>query len=182
MGLTSNINLIKKPSGLPEYLVPLENQYRNFSILTLFIVFLAGVLTVVGFLIFQIQVQNVTRQKNIANRKLETLKPKENLYLAIKSRIGVVDSVIKSSHQKSILITDATTVANPPKLIALSEGADKKLRMNYKCDSVEDCISMANTILVLYQDKKLKDVMMDNFSIDPKGISMSFYSTPVWPE
>jgi hypothetical protein len=180
MIVSSNINLIKTSSGLPEYMVPLQNQYRNFSILALFTVIVSGAITLGAFLFIVARSQVLIIQRNSATRKLETLKVKENLFLAAKSRIGIVDAAITSSHPKAVLINNATDVAVPPNLQSIEEDAKQKVVMRFKCGSIEEAITMAGTVYSLYQDKRVKNVNLTNFAIDKNGLSIVFDYTPVW--
>ena len=180
MNVSSNINLIKTSSGLPEYMLPLQNQYRNFSILALFAVIVSGALTLLVFLFIIARSQVLIIQKNSAARKLETLKVKENLFLAAKSRIGIVDAAVTSSHPKSALINNATNVAMPPNLQSIEEDTKLKVVMSFKCASIEDAISMAGTVYSLYQDKRVKNVNLTNFAINKNGMSIVFDYSPVW--
>jgi hypothetical protein len=180
MNVSSNINLIKTGPGIPEYLVPLQNQYRNISILALFAVTISGAITIGAYLFIFARSQVLNLQKNSATRKLETLKVKENLFLAAKSRIGIVDAALTSSHPKAVLIDNASQIAMPPKLLSIEEDSKQKINMTFKSDSIEDAISMAGTLYTLYQDKRVKNANLENFTISKNGIDLVLGYIPVW--
>ncbi len=181
MNPSSNINLIKSDTQNLESLIPIQNLYRNFSIIVLFIVVVAGLLTISGYIIFGIRGQALVNQKSSLLTRLEAQKTKETLFLAARSRLKIVKEVLDTSRKKSVFLTNAQSVADAPVLGTVTEDVSGRVSMTYKVLSIEDAIGLNDRILDLYEAGMIDDVNLLGLSISQDySISLSYDYKPVW--
>lgn len=180
MPISTDINLVKGTNELPDFIGPLQSQYRNFSILVLLVVSAATALTLVLYTTIRVRHELLDRSKQSLTKQLAQEKVKENLFLVIRSRISVVDKVLALAYPISGLLSDATTIAQPPKLKSLSMISQDAVKLSFSADSIEDALSMMVSVITLKNNNRIKSVMLENFSIGYQGINLSISFKPVW--
>jgi hypothetical protein len=180
MNTTSNINLIKTTSGMPDFLVPFQNQYRKLSIIVLVISVILGLIMISGYILLNVRGQALERRKTTLLARLAQQKTKETLFLAVKSRIRPVAETVATNHAKSKLLTYATDVSVAPVLQSVEEDDKNRILMNFHSGSVEESLSMADKVIALYEAGKIQKVTLATFLLDKSGNTLSFEYLPVW--
>jgi hypothetical protein len=178
----TTINLIKERSEVPEYIQPLQNQFRNFSLLALIISVIAGVSTLAVFLSFQLYNQNLVGKKNSLNRRLEDLKPQESIYLTIKSRLPVVEKALNEGRPFSGIISLIMETQPPPKLTGIAYNEEGTVEFKIASVSLEESMEIVNKFLSPHIGVVISNPVMNSFTMSEKETSLTFSFNPIWEE
>ncbi|OGG01837.1 hypothetical protein A2Z33_01125 [Candidatus Gottesmanbacteria bacterium RBG_16_52_11] len=177
---SSNINLLKRQSALPEYLAPIESQYKNLSILALFVVLIIGMITLAAYLTMQVRYRTLESTKKRLLTQLEDERPKETKLMAIKSRIDVVEKIIEKTKPVARVLQTAVGVAPPPVLSNITMESLAEAAVNYHPGSLDESIVMTDTVIGGVGTRLLADPMLRTFQLNEDGISISYSFRPVW--
>lgn len=180
MATNTNINLLRRESSLPEYLGPVESQYKNFSVVVLFLVVIAGMITFGAYLTMQVRLKALEASKSKLMKQLAELKPRESKLMAVKSRIDVVDKILDKTKPVVQLLNTANTIALPPKLRTVAFEDLSKATVNYDPESLEDAAIITANVITQAGQKSISDPVLSSFTMSEDGINANFMFKPVW--
>lgn len=174
------INLFKTKAQ-PEIFVDVGVQLRRMSYLALAVLIVIG--GVVGIAYVYVRGVHASRE-NERNRLQQTLAQynrREGLFLAVKERVGVVKKV-DAIRKPWVTIIDATSqVAIPPQLQAIVQDDQNRMALNINVDTLEETLLMAQAVLALYRENRIKGPQLSSLTINRDGtIQFGFSFVPVF--
>lgn len=176
----SSINLIKDRSAIPEYIQPVQSQFRNFSLLALIVAVVAGSALLLVYGSVRVRYQLLVSQKNKLTRELDTLKPKEVMFAAIKSRIGVIDKAVSSTRPVSQIVNTSTGIVTPPNLMEINYDEKDQVTLTLKASSLEDMLNISGALVDLSDRKVIKKPVLESLSVNKDGVKASIQFQEVW--
>jgi hypothetical protein len=180
MPITTNINLFKETSNVPEYIPQALAKTKFFSLLLLTVTVICGIFVLIAYVVMKLQYDNQVRLKENLKIQLAAQSHKENMFLTVKSRIGVVEKVVAATKPMSQLIINAQNIADIAKLKSIVFNEQQKTLISYKADSFTDVFDMTAKIISLVSDKKVAKPELSGFSIDKNGFTVSYTYQPLW--
>lgn len=178
--MQSDINLLKSAYDQSDSLSPIQAELRRFSIWSLIIVVGVGIITLGIYLVLSTTHQSLTDTHAKLTAQLGDDKTKESLMAVIKSRIGTVSKALDSTKPVDKLLTNIYMFCRPPNLTGITQDDKGRYNFQYKADSISDVMGVTTGLIDRYNQKQISGVMLDGFSMDKNGISLTFSFMPNW--
>jgi hypothetical protein len=179
--MQTEINLLKPVFAEESDAVsPMEAEAKKYIFWGFIVIVFVSTLTLIVYLVISMMQQSLISANERLTVQLNQQKAKENTFAVIKSRISVVNNVIKISKPISQIIKTAINIAPPPNLVSIAQSENDKVVLNYKISSVEDAILMTGILTSYYNQKKVSTPRMDEFQINKSGATLVFSFTPIW--
>lgn len=174
MAGTDVINLISKESAVSEQVRQVDLHLKQFAVLCLIALVIASVVTLSVYLVLDTQQKSLNNSKNRLIKQLKELSKKENMYLVVKSRIGLTENIINSSKALGPFMEKFYNISPPPNLGSLSYEPDGNANTSYTVKSVEDLAIIASQYAALNESGEIQKTMLNGFKIDSMGIGGQF--------
>jgi len=180
VGQQETINLFKS-KAVTEKFVDAGVQLKRMSFFAL--VALIGTGALVGMLYVAVRTtyENRVSEKERLSQTLRQYNTREGLFLSVKERVGVVKKV-DATRKPWVQILDATArVVTPPSLQAIVQDTEDRMALNIKVASLEETVAMAQTVLALHDENRIKSPQLISLTINKDGvIQFGFSFIPVF--
>jgi hypothetical protein len=99
----------------------------------------------------------------------------------VKERVGVVKKVDATRKPWAEIIDATSLVAIPPQLQAIVQDDQNRMALNIKVGTLEETLSMAQTVLSLHRENRIKSPQLSSLTINRDGtIAFGFSFVPVF--
>ena len=173
MPTLGSINLLKSKTSASIFPEGAEESLRRLSYASVIILFFAGVSLSGAFFYVRFRHERFIQKRTEYYNEIINNSVKEGLYTAIKGRIDVTQKVMKSQRPYGVLFDYMGIVSGPGKMTSLSVDETGKARLSVKSSSIEETIDIAQALIALTKEGKIKGPDLTSFQFG-KGNDVIF--------
>ena len=175
----NTINLIRTKTSSSPQLEAIESSLRKSSIAALIGFISLGVILAIVYGLYYFQLQNFESEKTQLTNRINAVKNKEGLLIAIKDRTKVVDKVMKNQKPWIKILDLVATFATPPLVTNITVDDQNKVTIAVKSQSLDSVVDMVNIILAHTKENTIRNPQIISFQVAKKGgieLSISFFA------
>ncbi len=166
------INLFQNKVTYSPKLTVIERYLRIARSLFLFGVLGVSVLTLVVYGVFQFQQRSLEKKRQTLYEAVKQEVTKEAMLIALRARVSSLKKIMMYQISIAPYIDTTLLIASPPQLSAFSLGDENSIRIEVQSETVEQAISVVETVMRLTEEKKIKNPVVTSITLDKNGAVM----------
>ena len=151
------INLFQSQSAISPKLAMFERYLHGMRTFLLFIVVGIGTVTLIVYSIFFFQRKILDGQRQELFTGVQENVVKEALLLTLRARVSSLKKIMAYQISIAPYIDTTLLIAAPPRLSSFSLGDGNSIHIGVETQSVEDAVSVIQTVMQLTNDNKIKN-------------------------
>lgn len=175
----NTINLIRTKTSSSPQMEAIEASLKKSSYIGLALFLGVSVILALLYGLFYFENGNLQKQKTQLIADINSQKSKEGLLLAIKDRTKTVEKAMATQKPWTETLDLVSTFATPPLLSTISVDEQNKVTLSVKADSLDDLLTMVNTIITHTKEDKIRNPQLLSFQVGKTGqveLTISFFA------
>ena len=174
------INLFQSQSIISPKLALLERYLRGARTFLLFIVVGVGAITLMVYFIFSLQRRTLDGQRQELFTSVKENVVKEALLLTLRARVASLKKIMTYQISIAPYIDTTLLIASPPRLASFSLGDGNSIHIGVEAQSVEEAISVVESVMQLTNENKIKNPMVTSILLNKDAtVSIGFSYTVI---
>jgi len=173
------INLFQNKVTYSPKLAVIERYLRMTRSIFLLGVLGVGLLTLIVYGIFQFQQRSLETKRQTLYEAVKQDVTKEAMLIALRARVSSLKKIMTYQISIAPYIDTTLLIASPPQLSTFSLGDQNSIHIEVQSETVEQAISVVETVMTLTEEKKIKNPVVTSITLDKNGTVMMGFTYSV---
>lgn len=164
-----NINLLKIESNASPFQTSAFGILKKTSFICLFILLTVGIILGTLTVTLTMREEQGKAEQTALTKKIASAVVKEGMILDIRTRLTVINSILKKQKSPIPFIDSMTVVTEGIELSSLTIGENNTVTVGMKLEDISDAQIVVSRILKLVANRTINFPMLDSFVLDETG-------------
>ncbi len=177
----ASINLIKTSANVSPELAKIDGYLRLTSRVALILTLVTGSFLLLASVLLRVRLAEFDRQKKSLLASVASDSRKENALVVLKQRLGIIEKVRASVKPWHIVFAAVQNFASAERVSDVTLSDQGRVTVTVSTSSLEDMTSLVARVLALSSEKKLKNPVIESFTLNGDGsVQLSLSFVPVF--